>query len=178
MRSPVVPSESFKRPLSILDNDDSSPSSPSSNLVIVPFENPEFSEQISVVARHSAKRSKKSQNYDSNIEAVEDRSDLILEEEFFDDEDMKDYEWIEYLAEQKSQDNRSQLLELMQRLNVYDGEQLHLALRKLHQSPSHAAEIEALYPRPAVRSVSCPLSPSRSVAALEFAIDSGHRSSS
>lgn len=97
----------------------------------------------------------------------------IPNDDLFEDDDLKDYEWIEALANHNSGGQRSQLLELMERLNVYDEEQLHLALRNHRQSPHRSAEIETEFPRPNIQSISCPSSPTKSVIASKRHVGEG-----
>lgn len=157
--SAISSGSSSKRFASVLSLSYSPPSSPN-HLALIPF----GSSVIDGVhnSAQSSKHLKKNLGVEANSDIEGEKSDPHLDVKLFDDEDIKDYEWIEFLADKKSYDNRSQLLELMERLNVYDEEQLRLSLRKLRQFPNQSIEVEAAFPRPVRRSLPCPSPPSRS----------------
>lgn len=140
---PVVapPEFSSKRSSSIFESS-SPPLSPSRQAAIIPFSS--FPSDVkNLDATRSSKRFKKSSStLDGNL------VDAAEEEDFFDEEDFRDEEWVEHLAIQKSSDNRSQLLHLMERLQIYDEEQLRLALRAARNSVQQVASLEAKFLRP------------------------------
>lgn len=92
--------------------------------------------------------------------------DFSEEEGFLDDEDVKDEEWISHLAMQQWEGKKSQLIRLMEKLDVYDEEQLRLALRNARKSVVVVCTLEVEFPKPVRLVHLCPSSTSLVAAGL------------